>query len=936
MKTKIVMTILIITAAILLTAMPGYATTYEDSLKAYWKFDEPAGASVAVDSINGLNGNNTGVATGAQGKHGNAYSFDFGNYVNIPNGYTNTIKGDNTHTVSYWVQQTAYNTYGDVHIDMPGAGLGWAIQWLSSNQIYLCVGGGGRFHNLSTPLNLGEWYNFTLVKTGSTTGDFYINGVLQPGSGGLGSTYDVNSDWLIGRYHGGSTWDFKGALDDIAVWNRALDAWEIEQSMNYGVNAFEYLKTQLSYGDTQMDSLWGAYTSHDSVSINGLTWNYYSGLMPGDDGSKAIGDAWTYNGGYYIKLGSGMGTGVPEPATVVSVIGLALMGLGRMRKRTKSLLSILLLMTAMLLIAMPGHADSYRQEGAQFRVNTYTTDVQGSPSAAMDGSGNFMIAWESNGQDGDWWGIYSQRYSSSGVAEYAQDQLVNTNIVGQERYPVVAMNDAGNAVVTWQNPQTHWGVAYQRYNADGSKNAEGELRPYTGAPYWASQPSSAIDTAGNFAVSWYSVNGDGTYQYIFTQRLNSDGTKNGAAIPSQLIQNHANMSSPSVAMVQNGDPGVDLKYVVAWTAGPQTNECEIWKATYNADGTPIVGTVKASPNDASVDALPAVAVADNGNYVIVWQTNESQVSYDIYGKIYDKDGNVIKSKFLITSSTLYDQQSPSVAMDSSGNFIVVWSDSHIDGSGYGIAARKFDANGNALTAATRVNSDTTGSQWAPSVALSSNGDFVISWYGVGTSDADGVYATRYISEAPFESRTLSGSNVTESAKLDMTVYGPDDKGNPAPSNGMNTFAFRIYDTVATTYFKDFYLNLPGFTIDAVNQAGFVDYYLEGVEGIDPTSWDWDADNERLHFNFGNNDLITGKFSALMWYRYAGDGTSNSISEGYTFTLVDDPILFTGPGPKDMGGEDEGGGGGAVPEPATVASALSLVALGLRRARRIRL
>jgi hypothetical protein len=77
-----------------------------------------------------------------------------------------------------------------------------------------------------------------------------------------------------------------------------------------------------------MSALWTAYQNHVNTSpINGLTWYYYPGLLPGDDGSKNIGDVWTYNGGYYIKLGSGMGTGnplgggeTPEPATVVGLI----------------------------------------------------------------------------------------------------------------------------------------------------------------------------------------------------------------------------------------------------------------------------------------------------------------------------------------------------------------------------------------------------------------------------------------------------------------------------------------------------------------------------------------------------------------------------------------------------------------------------------------
>ena len=39
-------------------------------------------------------------------------------------------------------------------------------------------------------------------------------------------------------------------------------------------------------------------------------------------------------------------------------------------------------------------------QGAEFRVNSYTTGSQGCPSVASDASGNFVVVWESYGQDG--------------------------------------------------------------------------------------------------------------------------------------------------------------------------------------------------------------------------------------------------------------------------------------------------------------------------------------------------------------------------------------------------------------------------------------------------------------------------------------------------------------------------------------------------------
>lgn len=51
--------------------------------------------------------------------------------------------------------------------------------------------------------------------------------------------------------------------------------------------------------------------------------------------------------------------------------------------------------------------------GTEFQVNTYTTDSQSNPSVASLTDGGFVVTWYSNGQDGDSYGIYGQRYNAT-------------------------------------------------------------------------------------------------------------------------------------------------------------------------------------------------------------------------------------------------------------------------------------------------------------------------------------------------------------------------------------------------------------------------------------------------------------------------------------------------------------------------------------------
>ncbi len=52
------------------------------------------------------------------------------------------------------------------------------------------------------------------------------------------------------------------------------------------------------------------------------------------------------------------------------------------------------------------------RRGAEFRVNTQTANAQTGSAAASDRAGNLIVTWSSDGQDGEFGGVYAQRYGS--------------------------------------------------------------------------------------------------------------------------------------------------------------------------------------------------------------------------------------------------------------------------------------------------------------------------------------------------------------------------------------------------------------------------------------------------------------------------------------------------------------------------------------------
>src|SRR6185503_5728039 len=88
--------------------------------------------------------------------------------------------------------------------------------------------------------------------------------------------------------------------------------------------------------------------------------------------------------------------------------------------------------------------------GTEFQVNSYTFDNQAHPSVASGSAGNFVVVWQSHTEDGSDYGIFGQRYASNGTPLGAEF-LVNTHTVNNQFNAAVASDAAGDFVVVWQS-----------------------------------------------------------------------------------------------------------------------------------------------------------------------------------------------------------------------------------------------------------------------------------------------------------------------------------------------------------------------------------------------------------------------------------------------------------------------------------------------------
>ncbi|MEM7344608.1 MAG: hypothetical protein AAF485_10220, partial [Chloroflexota bacterium] len=395
--------------------------------------------------------------------------------------------------------------------------------------------------------------------------------------------------------------------------------------------------------------------------------------------------------------------------------------------------------------SQPFLAQAADSAGSEFQVNSYTTSYQTSASVGLDAEGDFVVVWQSaNDQDGSVFGIYAQQYNASGTAQGGEFQ-VNSYTTGNQTRPSVGVDAEGDFVVVWESDGQDGdsGSIYaQLYNASGSTvGTEFKVNSYTTGSQ--SRPNVGMDRDGDFVIAWSSLGQDGNNQGIYAQLYNASGSTVGTEFKVNSYTT-GSQRTPSVGMDADGN------FVVAWQSDTQDgSNYGIYAQRYNVSGTAQGDEFKVNSYTTSYQTSPSIGMDAEGDFVVAWQSYTQDGSgFGIYAQRYNASGTAQGDEFKVNSYTTGTQSSPSVGMDSDGDFAVVWRSGDFttgqDGSHGGIYAQRYNLSGSEQGSEFLVNSYTTNQQISPSVGMDSDGDFVVAWESY-TQDTDnyGVYAQRY-------------------------------------------------------------------------------------------------------------------------------------------------------------------------------------------------
>ncbi len=363
---------------------------------------------------------------------------------------------------------------------------------------------------------------------------------------------------------------------------------------------------------------------------------------------------------------------------------------------------------------------------------------------------------------------------------------VNTYTTGSQSAPAVAVDAHGDFMAVWS---TAGAIAARSFSAAGMARGDEVVVASADSP---AAPDVAASADGEFVVVWQG-SGDGSGSSIFGQRFDGSGAALGGAFQVNSYVT-GDQASPSVSADAVG------RFVVVWrSSGQDGYVARLMGRRFDAAG---IGQGGEFPVAAGDLASPAVASDAAGGFVVAW-TDYGAWSY-IHARQFDGDAVPRGDAFVVNTTTSRDLRRPDVAVDGSGNFVVVWDrsepgrpfpldrvegrrfdpsgapqgdefvasstgfisrdgavDMHADGSfvvtwwsaagddepfgGFGgVFGQRYDASAAPVGDPFRVNSYTTGGQTQPAIAAADDENFVVLWTSQDQDGSDfGIFGQRY-------------------------------------------------------------------------------------------------------------------------------------------------------------------------------------------------
>jgi hypothetical protein len=408
---------------------------------------------------------------------------------------------------------------------------------------------------------------------------------------------------------------------------------------------------------------------------------------------------------------------------------------------------------------------SVTPSGVETAIDNSTTEQMVTPAIAMDPAGSSVAVWTTGDMGGH---VFGQLYNSSGAAVGSIFQIDQVQ-PGGHALPAVAMDTAGDFAVSWNG---NGNSIYVRLFTSTGAAVTGQtlVTSQKMGPQYDS--SIAMTASGAFAVVWEGNNSSADNDGIYVQQFTSAGVATGA-ITLVNTTTQGPQQNPSIA----ADPGGD--YAISWTdrSSGQKIKAAYWPAGGGLSSEFAVGAGGNVNEDFS-----QVSFDGTGHFVVAYaETGPGQI---IYARRFAGTSAIDAAPLLVSGGDSQPQVKPAIAGRADGSFLVAWTSNGggpmagagNDGSGKGVFAQAFTATGGLDGAQFQVNTTTQMDQQDAAVAWSGN-TAVIAWDSNAPNPQMGVFLQRYVTTGPANQPPVNTVPGSQSIDENNTLTFSSANGN---------------------------------------------------------------------------------------------------------------------------------------------------------------
>jgi hypothetical protein len=318
------------------------------------------------------------------------------------------------------------------------------------------------------------------------------------------------------------------------------------------------------------------------------------------------------------------------------------------------------------------------------KINTDNgTEIQGTPSLALDSTGTIYAAWSDN-RNG-YLNIYFAN-SKDGGATWTDPNVRVKSSTAFQSDPTMAVDSTGTIYLAWQNGYDgDWDIYFVKSNDGGTTWTDPPTRVNTDSTsFFQLNPTIAVNSSGAIYMAWDDER-NGNSDIYFTKSTDGGATWTDPNLKVNTDSTSYSQYNPTIA--------VDLMGTVylAWQDHRNGNpDIYFAKSTDGGENWTHPNVKINTDMDATSQREPSLVVSPTGIIYIAWEDFRWD-EFDIYfGKSTDGGATWTDPNLRVNDdATDKAQRAPNLAVDTIGTVYLAWEDRRF-GDNYDIYSAKLE------------------------------------------------------------------------------------------------------------------------------------------------------------------------------------------------------------------------------------------------------